>query len=86
MSSCPLSLDGVATQTRRDEQTRLTITSTRAEQAKIQAVLVNLAKFLNQLKSTAKQLTGAQRLRQILSRTSAKLMLPTRDPSTLLNV
>ena len=85
ISSRPLLLHGVAIQTRHGGQTRLTITSTHAKQAKIQAVLVNLAAFLNQLKSTAKQLTDAQRLRQILNRAFAKFMLPTTDPPTLLN-
>ena len=57
ISSHPLLLHGVATQRRHGGRTRLTITSTHAKQAKIHAVLVNLAAFLNQLKSIAKQLT-----------------------------
>ena len=83
ITSRPLLLHGVATQTRHGGQTRLTITSTHARQAKIQAVLTNLAAFLNQLKSTAKQLTNTQRLRAILNRAFAKFMLPTTDPPTL---
>jgi hypothetical protein len=82
--SRPLLLHGVATQTRHGGQTRLTITSTHAKQALIQSVLTNLAAFLNQLKSTAKQLTDAQRLRAILNRAFAKFMLPTTEPPTLL--
>lgn len=86
ISSRPLLLHGVATQTRHGGQTRLTITSTHAKQAKIQAVLVNLAVFLDHLKSTAKQLTGAQRLRVILNRAFAKFMPTTTDPPILLAV
>lgn len=86
ISSRPLLLHGVATQTRHGGQTRLTITSTHAKQALIQSVLTNLAAFLDQLKSTAKQLTDAQRLRQILNRAFAKFMLPTTDPPTPLTV
>jgi hypothetical protein len=86
ISSRPLLLHGVATQTKHAGQTRLTITSTHAKQAKIQAVLINLAAFLSQLKSTAKQLTDTERLRQILERAFAKFMLPTINSSTPLLV
>ena len=61
ISSRPLLLHGVATQTKHAGQTRLTITSTHAKQATIQAVLTNLADFLNVLKTTAEQLTDTQR-------------------------
>ena len=76
ISSRPLLLHGVATQTRHGGQTRLTITSTHAKRSKIQAILTNLADFLATLKSTAEQLTDAQRLRAILTRAFAKFMQP----------
>lgn len=84
ISSRPLLLHGVATQTRHAGQTRLTITSTHAKQSTIQAVLTNLASFLSSLKATAEQLTDAQRLRAILARAFAKFMLATADPQALL--
>ena len=86
ISSRPLLLHGVATQTRHAGQTRLTITSTHAKQATIQAVLTNLAAFLNQLKATAEQLTDLQRLRVIFMRAFAKFMLATADPQALLTI
>lgn len=84
ISSRPLLLHGVATQTRHAGQTRLTITSTHAKQAAIQAVLISLAGFLNSLKATAEQLTEGDRLRAILARAFAKFMRPTHDPPALL--
>jgi len=74
ISSRPLLLHGVATQTRHAGQTRLTITSTHAKQSSIQAILTNLADFLTSLKTTAEQLTDAQRLQAILNRAFAKFM------------
>lgn len=76
ISSRPLLLHGVATQTKHGGQTRLTITSTHAKQAKIQRVLTQLASFLATLKKTAEQLTEAQRLQAILQRAFAKFMRP----------
>jgi hypothetical protein len=58
----------------------LTITSTHAKQATIQAVLTSLAAFLATLKATAEQMTDAQRLRAILHRAFAKFMLSTAGP------
>ena len=84
ISSRPLLLHGVATQTQHAGQKRLTITSTHAKQAVIQAVLRNLASFLSSLKATAEQLTDAQRLRAILARAFAKFMLATASPPALL--
>jgi len=89
ISSRPLLLHGVATQTRHAGQTRLTITSTHAKTAAVQAVLTSLARFLRSLWDTAEQLTAAQRLRAILTRAFAKFMcataalpaLPTPDPA-----
>jgi len=80
ISSRPLLLHDVATQTRHGGQTRLTITSTHAKQATIQALLTSLAGFLATLKATAEQLTEAQRLRPILTRAFAKFMLSTAGP------
>ena len=84
ISSRPLLLQGGATQSRHAGQTRLTITSTPAKQAVIQAVLTQLAGFLSSLKSTAEQLTDGQRLRAILTRAFAKFILPTAEPPPLL--
>ena len=80
ISSRPLLLHGVATHTRHAGQTRLTITSTHAKQAAIQAVLTNVAVFLKALKTTAEQWMGGQRLRAILTRAFAKFMLATAGP------
>ena len=60
------------------------MTSTHAKQATLQAVLTNLADFLNVLKTTAEQLTDTQRLRAILTRAFEKLMLATAGPPLLL--
>ena len=84
ISSRPLLLHGVATQTQHAGQKRLTITSTPAKQAVIQAVLRNLACFPSSLKAIAEQLTDAQRLRAILTRAFAKFMLATTSPPALL--
>ena len=84
ISSRPLLLHAVATQTRHAGQTRLTITSTHAKQSAIQAVLTNLARFLNTLKATTEQLTDAQRLQAILVRAFAKFILVSTDPPALL--
>ena len=86
ISSRPLLLNGVATQTKHAGQTRLTITSTHAKGAKVQAVLTQLAAFLNQLKSTAEQLTDAQRLRAIFMRAFAMFMPNTAKPNLLLTI
>jgi hypothetical protein len=80
ISSRPLLLHGVATQTRHGGQTRLTITSMHAKRSAIQAILTSLAGFLATLKSTAEQLTDVQRLRAILTRAFAKFILTPPDP------
>lgn len=84
ITSRPLLLNGVATQTRHAGQTRLTITSTHAKQSDIQAILTNLAAFLTSLRTTAEQLTDAQRLQAILGRAFAKFMPKNADPPPLL--
>ncbi len=84
ISSRPLLLHGVATQTHHGGQTRLTITSLHAKQSTIQAILTNLAGFLRTLKATAEQWTDAERLRAILIRAFATVMLSTAGPPTLL--
>ena len=83
ISSRPLLLHGVATQTQHAGQTRLTITSLHAKQAAIQTVLTSLAGFLSTLKATAEQWTNAERLRAILARAFATFMLATAGPPTL---
>ena len=84
ITSRPQLLNGVATQTSHAGQTTLTITSTHAKQATIQRILTNLAAFLSQLKTTAEQLSDADRLQKILQRAFAKFMLPKPDPPMLL--
>jgi hypothetical protein len=74
ITSRPLLLHGVATQTKHANQTRLVITSTHAKSEHVQAVLTELARFLKSLTATAEQLTDAQRLSAILKRAFAKFM------------
>jgi hypothetical protein len=83
ISSRPLLLHGVATQTQHAGQTRLTITSLHAKQSAIQTVLTNVAGFLRTLKATAEQWTDAERLRAILTRAFATFMRTTAAPSAL---
>jgi hypothetical protein len=83
ISSRPLLLHGVATQTQHAGQTHLTITSLHAKQAAIQAVLTSLAGFLSTLKATAEQWTDADRLRAILARAFTKFMVATAGPPAL---
>jgi Transposase DDE domain group 1 len=83
ITSRPLLLHGVATQTQHAGQTRLTITSTHGKAQAVQAVLTNLSRFLASLKSTAEQFTDAQRLQAILARAFAKFMQATAAPPTL---
>ncbi|MDC8449086.1 MAG: transposase [Nitrospira sp.] len=85
ISSRPLLLHGVATQTHHAGHTRLTITSLHAKRAAIQAVLTNLADFLRTLKATAEQWTDADRLRAILTRAFATFMLSPAGPPALLS-
>ena len=70
ISSRPLLLHGVATQMRHAGQTRLTITSTHAKQAAIQAVLISSAGFLNSLNATAEQSSPRRPTSAILARAS----------------
>ncbi len=77
----------MATQTYlHSRKTRLTITSTHAKQATIQAVWTNLADFLNVLKTTMEQLTDTQRLCAILARAFEKFMLATTGPPGLVGI
>lgn len=84
ITSRPLLLHGVATQTKHSGQTRLTITSTHAKQGLIQAVLTNIAQFLSSLKATAEQLTDQERLQLILHRAFAKYLL--KPPKLLMQI
>ena len=84
ISSRPLLLHGVATHTHHAGQTRLTITSLHAKRSAIQAVLTNVAGFLKTLKATAEQWTDAERLRAMLTRAFATVLLSTAGPPTLL--
>lgn len=67
ITSRPLLLYAVAKQTRHGGQTTVTITSTHAKSAYIQAILEKLAAFLRSLKETAEQLTPIKRWHAILS-------------------
>lgn len=84
ITSRPLLLHGVATQTKHGGQTRLTITSTHAKQGLIQAVLTNIAQFLSSLKATAEQLTDQERLQLILHRAFTKYLL--KPPKLLMQI
>jgi Transposase DDE domain group 1 len=85
ISSRPLLLNAVATQTSHAGQKRLTITSTHAKQATIQAMLTKLSAFLRLLKTTAEQLTTHQRLQLILQHAFAKFIPPIAKPRALLS-
>jgi len=84
ITSRPLLLHGVATQTTHAGQRRLTITSTHAKASRVQAVLTALAGFLATLKTTAEQLTDTERLHAILTRAFARFMLATTAPPRVL--
>jgi hypothetical protein len=84
ISSRPLLLFGVATQTRHAGQTRLTITSTHEKRYEVQTLLTHLARFLSTLKTTAEQWTDQQRWRAILCRAFAKFMAPGLSPAPVL--
>lgn len=84
ISSRPLLLHGVATHTHHAGHTRLTVTSLHATRSAIQTVLMNLAGFLQTLKTTAEQWTDAERLHALLTRAFAKFMFPTAGPPALL--
>src|SRR5574337_1484407 len=85
ISSRPLSLHGVATQTHHAGPTRLTITSRHAKHSASQAVLTNLAGFLRTLTVTAGQWTDAECLRPILTRAFATFTRSTAGPPTLVS-
>ena len=80
ITSRPLLLHGVATQTKHANQTRLTITSVHVQSARVQAVLDELARFLKSLTATAEQLTNHERLSVILKRAFAKFLHTTAGP------
>jgi hypothetical protein len=68
ITSRPLLLHAVAKQIEHGGQTKVSITSTHAKAEKIQRVLKGLTNFFQSLRSTAEQLTQADRWRLILSR------------------
>jgi len=74
ITSRPLLLHAVAKQTRHQNKTTVTITSTHAKTEKIQNTFNHIASFLRQLRETAEQLTQADRWVLILSRAFAKLL------------
>jgi hypothetical protein len=80
ITSRPLLLHAVATQTRHAQQRRLSITSSHAKSPAVQACLASLAGFLRSLRETAEQLTPAQRLRAIMHRAFSKFLVALRTP------
>ena len=86
ITSRPLLLHATAVQTKHAGQTTLIITSTHAKQEKIQAVLTNLAAFLRQLKTTAEQLTDAQRWHAIMQPAFGHFMMTAPKPPALLMI
>jgi len=68
ITSRPLLLHAVGRQTQHAGQTTLTISSAHGQALKMQGILRSVAEFLNEVRTTARQLDWAQRWRTILSR------------------
>lgn len=69
ITSRPLLLHGVGRQVTHGDQTVITVTNSHAQAQKTRHLLRELAGFLNEVKSTARQLSRDERWRLILSRT-----------------
>src|SRR5512133_795021 len=67
LTTRPLLLHGIARQTRHAGQTRLTITASHGRRHQAVLALRRIAKFFEDLRQTAEQLTAAERWRRILS-------------------
>ena len=67
ITSRPLALQGIARQTRHGNQTTVEITSTHAKASQIADILTKVSVFLKGIRTTAEQLTRAERWRLILS-------------------
>lgn len=67
ITSRPLALHGIARQTRHGNQTTVEITSTHAKASQIAEILTKVSRFLKRIKTTAEQLTQAERWKLILS-------------------
>jgi hypothetical protein len=67
ITSRPLALHGIARQTRHGNQTTVEITSTHAKASQIAEILTKVSGFLKRIKTTAEQLTQADRWTLILS-------------------
>jgi hypothetical protein len=67
ITSRPLALHGIARQTRHGNQTTVEITSRHAKAKQIAEVLTKVSGFLKRIKTTAEQLTQAERWTLILS-------------------
>jgi hypothetical protein len=67
ITSRPLALQGIARQTRHGNQTTVEITSTHANASQIADILTQVSVFLKAIRTTAEQLTRAERWRLILS-------------------
>jgi hypothetical protein len=74
ITSRPLLLHGIARQTRHSHQTTVTITSTHAQASAIEMAVGAVSRFLNWVKTSAEQLTTAERWRLILSRAFDKYL------------
>jgi precorrin-6B methylase 1 len=67
ITSRPLALHGIARQSRHGNQTTVEITSRHAKAKQIAEVLTKVSGFLKRIKTTAEQLTQAERWTLILS-------------------
>ena len=88
ITSRPLMLHAIGQQTRHAGQTRVTITSTHAEAAKVMVGYRKIAAFFKQLRATAEQLTSLQRWCRILSLALVKYLRgqPLHPPPYLLDL
>lgn len=74
LTSRPLLLHGIARQTRHAGQTRLTITASHGRRDRAVRTLRQIAKFFQDLRQTAEQLTAAEYRHRILSRALTKYL------------
>jgi hypothetical protein len=74
LTSRPLLLHGIARQTRHAGQTRLTITASHGRRHQAVQALRRIAKFFQDPRQTAEQLSAAERWRRILSQALVKYL------------
>jgi len=74
ITSRPLLLYGVGTQSRHGGQTTITITSAHTQAQSIQRVLISISHFLSEIRATARQLSWKERWRTILAKIFIKFL------------